>query len=286
MKIGSRVAQYLRTLNTSTDESTYREIYPLESIEEKRFYNIGAGDFSHPCWTNIDGGSKYYKELYKIKDTGIYHDLFDHLPLPIEDNSAEVIYTSHTIGLIDDASVNFLFNDCYRMLKPGGILRIVTPDTDLYYKAWRRNDRKFYYWTDEEIYNSDYEKQCLNIPLSKATLTQVFLEEFAAAASEIALAGSEKRISDKEFEQLFRDKSYEDALSYCTSLCSIELQKNFPFRHMNWFNEEKLKKMLIISGFKQPYRSGYQQSISPVLRNVKFFDKTVPQLSIFMEVVK
>jgi predicted SAM-dependent methyltransferase len=208
LEIGSKILQEFRKLDTSVDESDYHEIYSPESIEQRRFYNIGAGSFSHPCWTNVDGDSKYYEELYKSTYTGIIHDLFDQTPMPVENNVAEIIFTSHTIEHIDNASAAYLFKDCYRMLRKGGVFRIVTPDIDLHYQAWRNNDRKFFFWIDEEYVNVDFEKQYLNMPLSEASLSQIFLEEFAAGASEIALVGAEKRISDQELKELFDTKTY------------------------------------------------------------------------------
>ncbi|MBL0072566.1 MAG: class I SAM-dependent methyltransferase [Bacteroidetes bacterium] len=39
-------------------------------------------------------------------------------PLPVATDSAELIYSSHTIEHIDDASLQNMLNESYRMLKP------------------------------------------------------------------------------------------------------------------------------------------------------------------------
>ena len=55
---------------------------------------------------------------------------------------------------------------------------------------------------------------------------------------------------------------------------------------MNWWNEKKTIAMLKEAGFKQIYRSGYGQSLCPVLRNINFFDKTHPKNSLYIEAMK
>jgi predicted SAM-dependent methyltransferase len=268
------------------DLNLYRELYPAESIDQHRFYNIGAGDFSHPAWTNVDGGAEFLESYHENGSHHIHHDLFDHLPLPAGDGKAEIVYTSHTIEHIDDPSVEFLFRDVYRILKPGGIFRIVTPDTELAYKAWKRNDRRFYFWLYDDDFLAQMGDHCLSVSYKDATLTQVFLEEFAAQASAITNEGADKRISDEELIELFNTRPFEEVLNYCTSLCSVEMQKKYPGRHMNWFHEGKLKRQLRQAGFSQVERSAYLQSSSPVLRNPLFFDQTLPMHSIYMEAVK
>ena len=114
----------------------------------------------------------------------------------------------------------------------------------------------------------------------------MFLEEFAAQASEITSVGAAKRISDEELIRLFATRPFEEVLDYCTSLCSIELQKQHPWRHINWFHEKKLQEMLYAAGFENVYRSAFMQSVSPVLREKLWFDQTLPQHSLYMEAVK
>jgi hypothetical protein len=36
------------------DLSLYYELYPKESVDKRRFFNIGAGGWSHRAWTNMD----------------------------------------------------------------------------------------------------------------------------------------------------------------------------------------------------------------------------------------
>lgn len=264
----------------------YRAIYGDDSVNNKRFYNIGAGAFSHSCWTNVDFISDWYKSNNKKTLGGINYDLFLLQPVPVESNTAEIIYTSHTIEHVNNAAVQNLFNEAYRMLKPGGFLRIVTPDTELEYRAWQQNDRSYFYWIDWYSSPEDVKRLKMRKPLNQETTAQIFLENFASQASLIPLKGSPKRIDDEQLSRLFKTMSFEQALDYCTSLCDIEIQKQNPGAHINWFTEKKLREMLQKAGFKTIYRSAYGQSFCSVMRDLNFFDTTIPKVSLYVEAVK
>jgi len=268
------------------DSDIYEKIYDRDSILNHRFYNIGAGEFCHPNWTCVDRNTKWHAMNSTGKGVGVRFNLFSLEPLPFEDNLGELVYISHTLGHIDDAAVKHVLKESFRILKKSGVIRIVVEDMDLFYRAWRNNDIDFFYWREWEQLNNNYKHYSLLKPLREASITQLFLEEFAASASEIADEGGAERISDEKFHQLFDELSYEEAFDYCVARCPIELQEKFPFRHMNWFNEKKLERMLKEAGFSTIYKSGYLQSNQHVLRNSSYFDKTVPQLSLYMEAVK
>jgi|SRR5688572_27276549 len=120
--------------STKPDHDAYK-IYPKASLDKKLFYNIGAGDFSHPYWTNVDFKSDWYKANEETSLSGIHFDLMSLQPLPIDSNSAELVYSSHTVEHITDAAAQNMFNEAYRILKKNGIIRITTPNINLEYRA-------------------------------------------------------------------------------------------------------------------------------------------------------
>ena len=63
-------------------------------------------------------------------------------PLPFDDNSIEVIYSSHTIEHVSDEAIQNLLKESYRVLKKGGGIRLTTPDIELEYNAFKNNERK------------------------------------------------------------------------------------------------------------------------------------------------
>lgn len=276
----------------NTQESTtsnnipdiYFQYYPKESINEKKFYNIGAGTFRHPYWTNIDLASDWYAES-QIGSNMINYDLFSLKPLPIPDNHAEVVYTSHTVEHINNEAAQNMFDESYRILKKGGVFRLTTPDIDLYYKACMMNDRNFYWWID--LYSTKEVCEKINIhPFNQFSLLQVFLFSFATHVSQIVKDNTLKKFSDNDLKEIFQNYQYNDALNFITSKCTIEQQRKYFGYHMNWWNWEKAEKMLKKAGFKEIYKSGFGQSVSPCMRDTVLFDKQDPKDSLYVEAVK
>lgn len=282
-KIAALFGLELKRIHANPDLSLYDSI-PTVELKNSPFLNIGAGMFSHPYWTNIDKKSKWYKDY--ANQSFIEHDLFSTDTIKLNDGSAYAAYCSHTIEHIDDLSVQRLLNEIFRLLKPGGVVRIVTPDIQLQYRAYRDNDRHYFFWINSYSREKDYQRAGLTQPLNQASIDQIFLEDFASYASTLPVKGASQRISDEELRQLFASRSFEDALDYCTSLCPIELQKDNPQNHINWFHEKKLHSMLAKAGFNNIYRSAYGQSYCAPMRDLNFFDKTLPKVSLYMEARK
>ena len=101
------------------DMGLYYMIYGKEAVENRRFYNIGAGGFRHPAWTNVDHKSEWYEDV-QHNGIGIDWDLLSLTSIPVEDNVAEIIYSSHTIEHITDEAAQNMFNESYRILKKDG----------------------------------------------------------------------------------------------------------------------------------------------------------------------
>ena len=270
----------------SKDQHLYKELFPMDSLNNRKFYNIGAGDFSHRYWTNIDFDSEWYSMNRKKTFSGIVYDLLSLTPIPIEDSTAEIVYSSHTVEHITDQAAQNMFNEAYRILKPEGHLRITTPNIDLYVRAYIQNDKHFFYWSK----NYSKRKKMLRIKLTEqmnnATCGQIFLFEFASSLSKLCAVGVDNKIDDEELSILFQKMKYEEFLNYLISLCPIEIQKKYPGLHINWWNYNKMYKMLQKSGFSKIINSGYGQSFSPILRNTALFDNTHPRISLYVEAIK
>lgn len=167
----------LRKTGTGPDLDLYYSIFSKEDIKKRCFYNIGAGLFSHIAWTNID----YYSNWYKENKIGISYDLFDLKPLPIDDNSANIIYSSHTVEHINDEAAQNMFNEAHRILKINGIIRLTMPDIDLCYKTIINNDR--YFWKQMSDISSIPKYMAsgnISKPMNSVSLKQIFLFIFAS----------------------------------------------------------------------------------------------------------
>lgn len=271
------------------DTDLYIKLYGSEAIKNRNFYNIGSGDFHHPCWTTVDIDPLKYsedKEYTKFLAPDIEFDLTSLGKLPIESGVAEIVYSSHTIEHVPDAAVKNMFSESHRILKNGGVMRITCPNIDLSYRAYKNNDREYFHWINYYSIPQNYARVHYAVPMDTAPIGQLFLECFAAAISCFPIEGEEERLSDNKLAGLLDTLGYEKTMDYCVSLCSAEIQKKHPGHHINWWNPSKILAMAKEMGFSNVYISSYQQSTSAVLRNSNFFDSTNPRGSLYFEAVK
>jgi len=147
------------------NEKIMTKILPHKVMSDKRaMLNIACGTKMNQGWTNVDFSPyvrlrKYMpfaKILYK---TGLLSSLrWERLcavdpetvcwdlrkGLPWEANTFDVVYHSHFLEHIPKAAVVPFLLECYRVLKPNGILRVVVPDLhhaiELYNESWGKLD--------------------------------------------------------------------------------------------------------------------------------------------------
>jgi SAM-dependent methyltransferase len=97
--------------------------------------NIGGGK-NHPRipgWTIVD-----------LRDSADLVLDISLQPLPYEDGSVDVIFTSHTLEHILPQRLGFVLSEFKRVLAPGGTLRISVPDIRPACEAYLRGDRDFF----------------------------------------------------------------------------------------------------------------------------------------------
>ena len=260
----------------------YDRLYNKDILDKKPFYNIGAGrNFYHPYWINVDYDSEWYKN--EISKNIINHNLMSIEPIPIEKDSVEIIYTSHTIEHISEKAVFKLFKESYRFLKKNGLIRITCPDANLNYYALLRNDIGYFYWDN---WYETYEKYSpiYNAPANSVPLEERWLHTLATQLCPIDKSPSKKKFSSEEIKKIILTKTKEEIFDYFTSFC--EFNPEIPRNHISWWNHDKIKRFLKEAGFKIIYRSGYKQSSNPVLRNMELFDNTHPAMSLYIEAIK
>lgn len=286
MKIFGYQINRVSMIQSLPDVEVYKTLYSKDTIKNKRFYNIGAGGFSHTYWTNVDFASEWYAKNRLNTLKGIQYDLISLGHLPINTDSAEVVYSSHTVEHITDKAAYNMIKEAHRILKPNGYLRLTTPNIDLHYRAYKENDRQYFYWIDTYSIDKNWKRVKYNKPLNKATTGEIFLAEFVTSVSTLHSDGAKERIGDTELDRIFKEMDYEEALNYCCSKCPLEIQRRYPGNHINWWNKSKMFSMLKKAVFTRIYLSGYGQSFCPILRDVRFFDNTHPKISLYVEAIK
>jgi len=87
-----------------------------------KYLNLGCGKTysTEEVWTNIDfiGTGKEV----------IVHNLLNGIPY--EDNTFDLAYSSHVLEHFTKDDGELFVAECFRVLKPGGVLRIVVPDLE------------------------------------------------------------------------------------------------------------------------------------------------------------
>jgi predicted SAM-dependent methyltransferase len=111
--------------------------------------NLGCGLTAPPDWVNIDGSpSLILDRAWPVKRAlhaiGVLDDahmarwprnvrrLDLRRPLPYPDQSADAVYSSHTLEHLYLAQAQALLGECRRVLRPGGILRLALPDAEMW----------------------------------------------------------------------------------------------------------------------------------------------------------
>lgn len=89
--------------------------------------NVGSGPFGEPDWVNLD--------LFSHKSVTLRADC--RYGLPFADGSCRGIHVEHFFEHLNHSDERHTFLDeCYRCLAPGGVLRIIVPDAELFVAAY------------------------------------------------------------------------------------------------------------------------------------------------------
>ena len=100
-------------------ERSEREIRDYVSSAEPRKLQLGAGPMPLDGWLNSD---------IEPFDRVVYLDASK--PFPLEDASFRYIFSEHVIEHLPLEGGDVMLAESYRILEPGGKIRIATPDLD------------------------------------------------------------------------------------------------------------------------------------------------------------
>jgi predicted SAM-dependent methyltransferase len=97
-------------------------------MSKLRYLNLGCGSHFHTDWVNVD--------FSKTGEGVIAQNLLEGIPF--EDNTFEVVYHSHVLEHFPRDKARDFIQECYRVLMPGGIIRIAVPDLEQIVKNYIR----------------------------------------------------------------------------------------------------------------------------------------------------
>lgn len=278
-KVSRLINRYLYRLGVASCLNRYDNSFTIYSSradkklyhgfgENDLFINFGSGAFFHNKWKNYDypGQSIYYKCLQGAESRDFYAiDLCaDSLVIPEKDASVSLIYCSHTLEHLEEASAKHFLKECHRILRPNGVMRIALPNT--------RNDAYFY--------------DCLS--RQSKCVEEIKTNYLMSAAGHIL--SDAKRIAKHEIEELFRTADNESKRFFEIMKEKDKSASKFdgsnPERHITYWDFEGLMAIAEKIGFKflAPVYPG--ASMAAPFTNINVFDNTEPHQSFYAEIVK
>lgn len=137
-----------------------------------KFLNLGAGDSRchDPRWTNIDNLAetldpsigRHKAVLEQIKNEADYFHLdMRQRTWPWEDNCIDAIASHHCFEHFDAIDLQRILSECYRILKPNGVLRCSVPDASYFRRVHQFDDRpNAFQFFGETIHHPEYHTFC------------------------------------------------------------------------------------------------------------------------------
>ena len=101
----------------------------LQHRSRKEYLNVGCGPYPLPNFTNLDWGWR--------PDIELCWDITE--PLPLKDASFLGIYSEHCLQHLPWDGCRRALAEFYRILKPGGVVRLVLTDAELYLDLYQRH---------------------------------------------------------------------------------------------------------------------------------------------------
>lgn len=116
------ILSYNKVRNTIAAMLRNRRVQ-LARLPQSTYLNVGCGWNTPAGFINLD-----YEWHAKVD---LVWDLAK--PLPFADNSMDGVYTEHCMEHVTHQVALFALSEFRRVLKPGGRLRVIVPDAELYF---------------------------------------------------------------------------------------------------------------------------------------------------------
>lgn len=109
-----------------------------------RLLNVGCGQRYDRRWVNLD--------LSSLDASVVQYDI--NLGLPFADGSFDAVYHSHVFEHLKPEQGERLLKECFRVLAPGGVLRMVVPDLEKIAQLYLQKHQSA--WAGDELAAIDF----------------------------------------------------------------------------------------------------------------------------------
>ena len=224
--------------------------------------NVGSGATRYPGFVNLDLTTTYYHpgrgSVFRKKRDYVEYDMrLD--ALPFDSQTVDLIYASHVIEHIETTHVERFIAEAARVLKPGGLLRVATPDALFLHEVSRVSSS---YW-DWRL--SDMKSMGFNNPTAVDFLQrEIGTANLFSPHRVRTLSDNPRRDLDAMIEGLVFDATH-------------------PGYHINWWSIDKLRPLA--KEFSAIVESKRGASLSRVLQASRF-DRKAPVMSLYCDFLR
>ena len=193
--------------------------------------NLGCGLAVTKGWINVDASLNalfaswprvVHKLLYRLSGSNRYYSLEQYCDLlennvfmqhdlsysiPLKDQTADFIYSSHFLEHLFKQDAERLLTDCYRALKPGGILRISIPDLAYAISLYARGEKEqmmtaYFFVEDKESFLARH-KYMYDFDLLKSLLEKIGYSQVTRCAYQAGQTPDIKQLDNRPEDSLF-----------------------------------------------------------------------------------
>jgi predicted SAM-dependent methyltransferase len=123
--------------------------------------NLGCGSVTHTSFINVDALAGWHVHYIRRIDKLRF----------IADGYADLVYASHCLEHFSHRQVNAVLTEWYRVLKPGGILRLGVPDFDQLVAVYEASGRDLERIQGVLMGGQDYPRNAHNCSFNRKSLT-------------------------------------------------------------------------------------------------------------------
>lgn len=228
----------------------------LRRVQTKNFtsdkFAIGENcDYHFPNdWIKID---------YSRADFNI--NLNEPSTLPFDDNSMRLAYSAHCLEHLEEKYVAEVLKECFRVMRPGGTVRLEVPDMLKVIDCYKRNDTEYIeFFHDKHQWLIDklgFDKHYLEDHVGMlATISNYFID---GVNFQIPVYASKKECDEK-----LNSMTMDEFGDWCISLQTDEQIRSAG--HKTFFYFDKLKRILNDVGFTDVSELDIDKSNSDAFR--------------------
>lgn len=263
----------LRHIANQIENSEERKRNVIQNYTDTKYLNVGGGKFIRDDWRVLDYHTDWYDYSEMFIDYNI--NLEDGMEWPIDDNEFSLVFSSHTLEHLSDEAIEKTLSEMHRILEPGGLVRLNVPDVDIFKRKYENEDKAWFI-------NKRNRNQPDKLSSPEFHMEEYFVSTFASHLTNTRNHHTNQHCVDfsdvrDDYDELPEFEFYQKY----SNMIEDEWQNESPGSHRNWFNEERLTRLLSNAGFNNISQKRCQVSTVLEFTNEEFNKR--PYMSIFVE---